>query len=203
MKFASIQRGWKHTITKILTYVLKVSKTTPGTKAYKERAANPAPQPVTIKVKFPNVVEHQMLPMIQAIIEIGTGGGRNGIFAGMVDRRTIAGLCLAEIGYEDQDELLDKIYGADYDPAEDVTDQRSQPAPQSITAPLGKALTDLSIPPPLPVPVVPMPALGPAPGVPTPKGPVAPPKSSTKSTPTKKEALTVALEALRASVADD
>jgi hypothetical protein len=209
LKFTAIQRRWKHTIRRILEYVLLVSKTTPGGVLREARQANPAPQPATIKIKFPNVVEHEMLPMIQAIIEVGTGGGRNGIFAGIVDRKTILGLCLAEIGYEDADELLDEIFGKKYDPADDVTDQRSQPPPQSIMAPLGKALTSLSIPPPLPEPVTPPPALGPVPGAPTPTAPapavkpVAPVKSPNKSTPAKKEALLALAEALRSRASED
>jgi hypothetical protein len=156
LKFSAIQRRWTHTITQILQYVIDVSKGTKGAKLYGAREAleqryvlawdefrearksNPnakPPKPMkapSIKVKFPSVVEHQIQLMIQAITEIATMGGRNGIAAGIVDRKTIASLLLAEIGYEDSNELLDEIYGDDYDPADDVTDQRSQPAPQSI-----------------------------------------------------------------------
>lgn len=217
LKFTAIQRRWKHTIRRILEYVLQVSKATPGARMYEARAKDPAPQPATIKIKFPNVIEHEMLPMIQAIIEIGTGGGRNGIFAGIVDRRTILSLCLAEIGYEDSDELLDKIFGAKYKPADDVTDQRSQPPAQSITAPLGKALTALSIPPPLPEPVVaPPPVAGLPSGAPVPPKPQpapkpnlgAPAKSSNKDSggkpsTAKKEALTALAASLRATIAED
>jgi hypothetical protein len=45
-------------------------------------------------------------------------------------------LLLAEIGVENRDELLDRMgYGEedDYDPADDIIDQRTQAAPQSIT----------------------------------------------------------------------
>ena len=215
LKFTAIQRRWKHTIRRILEYVLTVSRGTIGGKMREARQSNPAPQPATIKIKFPNVVEHEMLPMIQAIIEIGTGGGRNGIFAGIVDRRTILSMCLAEIGYEDADELLDKIFGVKYKPADDVTDQRSQPPPQSLTVPIGMAKTDLSTPPPLPVPVTPPPVAGlpPKPEVPEPQPAPKPnlgaPAASSKTAKpgskpgtAKKEALLALATALRARSED-
>jgi hypothetical protein len=174
LKFTEIQRRWTHTIKTLLEYALMCAKTSPGSKMKEAREANPAPQPSEIYIKFPNVIEHDILTMIQAIVDIGTGGGRNGIFAGIVDRRTIAEMLLAEIGYEKRGALLDKIYGSGkkkYDPADDVTDQRSQVPAQSIMQPQGKALTDLSTPPPLPPPPTP-----PAPIAPKPEAQEPPPK---------------------------
>ena len=204
LKFTAIQRRWKHIIKRILTYVIWVSDNTAGGKM-KEAKAKAKPEKLNIKVVFPTVVEHDIQPMIQAITEVATMGGRNGIAAGIVDRRTIADLLLAEIGFEDRAELLTEIYGDDYDPADDVTDQRSQPAPQSIMQPLGKALTDLSKPPPLPPPPLPPPP--PPPPEPKPGEPVVPkpgepalataPKPGGKPAPGTKEALLGAIEALR------
>ena len=79
-----------------------------------EDAGSPASEPGAAtergdRQKFPNVVEHDILQMIQAIVDIGTGGGRQGIFAGIVDRRTLADLLLTEIGMEKRGELLEKI----------------------------------------------------------------------------------------------
>jgi hypothetical protein len=165
LKFTEIQRRWTSTITMLLAYMLFVAKATPKSKLREARAKNPAPQPTEVYIKFPNVVEHDILQMIQAIVDIGTGGGRQGIFAGIVDRRTITELLLAEIGYEKRAALLEKIYGTNYDAAADVTDQRSQVPPQAIKVATGKALTDLSIPPPLPEPA---PAPVPVPGTPNP-----------------------------------
>ena len=205
LKFTEIQERWTMTIEDIVHYVLDVARKTPGNKLREAREANPAPQPVKIKIEFPNVIEHQIQPMIQAITEIATMGGRNGIAAGIVDRRTICGLLLKEIGYADTDELLDKIYGKSYKPADDVTDQRSQPPPQTIMQPLGKALTSLSIPPPLPPPPAPPPPADPAfppkPGaVVPPAKPGAPaPKPAVKAaTPAAKKA---AKEAIRDRIA--
>lgn len=163
LKFTEIQKRWKYDLERMLRYVLQVSKSTPGSRM-REAAAQAGAQPQII-IQFPNVVEHNIQTMIQSIIEIGTGGGRNGIFAGIIDRRTIVDLCLAEIGYEKRQDLLDKIFGTNYDPAKDVTDQRSQVSPQMISQPLGKPLTDLSTPPPLPAPPAPV-AAPPKPGVP-------------------------------------
>lgn len=190
LKFTAIQRRWTHIIKRILQYVLDVSKSTPGGAMREARQANPAPQPFVINVRFPTVVEHEIQPMIQAITEIATMGGRTGIAAGIVDRRTICDLLLAEIGYEDRDVLLDDIYGKNYDPAADVTDQRSQVPPQLISQPTGKALTSLSLPPPLPpepLPPVVVPAA--ATGVPA--------KPAVSGKPGAKEALLEAVGALR------
>jgi hypothetical protein len=220
LKFTAIQRAVHHTVKQILKYVLAVSGTSIGGRM---REAAKKPKDVEIIIKFPNVIEHLIQPMIQAITEIATCGGRNGISAGIVDRRTIASLLLTEIGYEHVDKLLDKIYGTKYDPANDVTDQRSQVPPQSLGQATGKALDDLSIPPPLPPPPPPLPLSSPAaaatkaPAVSPPAAPaspakhptpaVTPPKSSAKpkaaTAAAKKEALSSAVEALRAVTAKD
>jgi hypothetical protein len=132
-----------------------------------------------------------------------------------VDRRTNCGLLLEEIGFENVVELLDKIYGKAYKPADDVTDQRSQVPPQALTQPTGKPITDLSTPPPLPPPPAPAPlalppppapgsgvpaapaAAAPKPGAPAAK-PAAKPANG-KTPPTKKESLTQLLDAVRAA----
>jgi hypothetical protein len=222
LKFTAIQRRWSHILKMILHYVLDMSAKSPGGRLKEARANNSAPQPIKIIVKFPTVIEHEIQPMIQAITEIASLGGRNGIAAGIVDRRTIAALLLEEIGYEDVDDLLDKIYGKSYKPAEDVTDQRSQVPAQSLTQPTGKPMTDLSTPPPLPPPPAPPPPVLPAPpapgtGVPAvpavPAKPGAPPAKPSakpaakavpgaKPAPTKKEALLEAVGALRLAVAE-
>jgi hypothetical protein len=219
LKFTSIQKRWIHTIKMILKYVLVVSRQTPGATLFKLAEAKggkkkaDASKGADLIVKFPTVVEHQIQPMIQAITEIASLGGRNGIAAGIVDRRTICSLMLEEIGYERTVELLDKIYGKDYDPADDVTDQRSQVPPQALTQPTGKPVTDLSTPPPLPPP--PAPALPVAPPPPAPgsgvpavpavpvNGHPAPPKPGAKpgTTPTKKESLVLLLDAVKEAAA--
>lgn len=205
LKFTAIQRRWTHVIKMILKYVLMVSSTTIGGKM--KEAAKTNPKTPHIQIKFPNVVEHEILPMIQAILEIGTGGGRNGIFAGFIDRRTLLDLALAEIGYEDRDKLLVNIFGKDYDPADDVTDQRSQVPPQALMQPTGKPLTDLSTPPPLPPPPAPPPPVVPPPpapgeGVPAVPAPVVKPAapSAKPAAKPKPGVKTAAKEAIRAKI---
>lgn len=150
LKFTAIQRRWVHTLTQILTYVLAVSKATPGG-VMREAGAKAITQ-ASIIIKFPTVIEHSIKDMIDAIVNVATLGGRQGIAAGIVDRRTVCDLLLAEMGIENRDKLLDDIYGKNYKPASDVTDQRSQVPPQGLRTATGKALTDLSLPPPLPPP---------------------------------------------------
>ena len=132
LKFREIQQRWVETLTRILEYVLIVAGQTPGTKMREARAKNPAPQPVQIIIKFPAVLEHDIGNMVKAWVDIATNGGRQGIYAGGIDRRTVVDGMLAEVGYENRTQLLDKIYGADYDPKADVEDQRTQQAPQTM-----------------------------------------------------------------------
>ena len=222
LKFTAIQRRWSHWIKMILGYVLEMSSSSPGGKLQEANVGRAEIQKVKIAIKFPNVIEHEIQPMIQAITEIASLGGRMGVAAGIVDRRTIFTLLMTEIGYEHVDVLADKIYGKAYNPADDVTDQRSQVPPQSLVQPTGKPLTDLSTPPPLPpppappppppapipapgegVPAVPaVPGAPPKPGAPTPAKPgtTAPAKPAPK--PAAKEALVDAIRVLRDAVSN-
>lgn len=181
LKFTEKQRLLADVIKRMISYVLLVQSTTPGGRL---REAKQAPKtPPRILIKFPTVVEHEIQPMIQAIAEVGTLGGRNGVPGGIVDRRTIADLMLAEIGVEDRGTLLDKIYGNNYNPADDVTDQRSQVPPQSLVQSSGKALTDLSLPPPLPPPPPPPAPLPPKPGEEPTVTPAGSPQKTTGTPP--------------------
>jgi hypothetical protein len=195
LKFREMQQRWIWTLQRILAYVLNVSAATPNGKMREARKSNPAPQPIKIVVKFPSVLEHDITSAIQAWGMVASCGGRMGIAAGIVDRRTIAAGMLEEIGYEDASKLLDAIYGKDYDPAADVTDQRSQVPPQSLKQPSGKALTDLSTPPPLPPPQAP-PAL--SPGAKEPPAGAAPPAAPAAAIAKATEALAAIAERVRA-----
>lgn len=134
LKFKEIQQRWTRVLTDQLEYILTVASATPGSKMREARKANPAPQPDwQIIVKFPSVLEHDIATMTRAWVDLATLGGRQGIMAGIVDSRTVAEGMLAEVGVERADELLDEIYGKDYDPKADVERQRTQVAPQQIT----------------------------------------------------------------------
>lgn len=136
LKFKEIQQRWKDTLMRLLEYVLLVSEKSPLGKMREARAKNPAPQRAEIIVKFPAVLEHDIGVMVKAITDVATLGGRQGIAAGMVDRRTIAEMGLSEVGVENVDEKLDAMgYGEGYDPEADVIDQRTQVSPQQLVKP--------------------------------------------------------------------
>ncbi len=166
LKFREIQQRWVDTLTQILRYVLSVSKGTPGGRM---REAVKNADPVKIVVKFPAVLEHDVKTMVEAWGLVGSMGGRTGISAGVVDRRTIADGMLAEMGYENRGDLLDKTYGKAYDPSKDVSDQRTQVPPQLLKTASGKAMTDLSVGLPLPPPPAPIAAPGAVPAIPSAK----------------------------------
>lgn len=155
LKFREIQQRWTDTLDQLLRYVLQVSLTAPGGKLRESMAARVGQarlkevrilsmvcrngiwesqkitkgQPeVNIMVKFPSVLEHDVQKMIQAWVEIMTLGSRMGAPAGVLDRKTFLVSTLAEAGYENADELAEKIYGEKYDPAADVEDQRAATA---------------------------------------------------------------------------
>lgn len=135
LKFTEIQRRWRYTLTRIVNYALMVSRTTPGGRLREARQNNPAPQPVKITVEFPNVIEHSIKDAIQAIVEVATLGGRNGIPAGIVDTRTFVRLLLKEIGVVDIDDVMEQMgYGEGYDAKADIERQRTSAAPQDITS---------------------------------------------------------------------
>lgn len=151
LKFAEIQRRWTYLLKYILRYVLTVVAQSPGSKMREARKKDPAPpqNDFQLIVKFPNVVEHAIKDMIQAIVDIGTLGGRQGVPAGIIDRRTMADLMMAEIGVEDRDEKLDEMgYGEGYDPQDDIEDQRTQAAPQNLTDPPADASSTTGHAPP-------------------------------------------------------
>lgn len=152
LKFTEIQRRWTATILALIGYAVTVARSTPGSKLREARQKDPAPQEPRRMVKFPNVIEHDMQKTVQAITEIATLGGRNGIPAGTVDRKTIVDLQLAEIGVEDREKALDDMgYGDGYDPKKDIEDQRTKLAPQNLTAAPAPAQPKPTSPKPEPV----------------------------------------------------
>lgn len=78
-------------------------------------AANKAAGKITIAVKFPSVLEHNIKDMIEGIVAATTLNGFEP--ANTIDIKTVAGLLLAELGVEDPDKILEAMYpAADYDP---------------------------------------------------------------------------------------
>lgn len=148
LKFREIQQRWTDTITQILRYVLEMQGSTPGSKV--REAAKLKQDQVKIIVKFPSVLEHDVEKMILAWTNIYTLGGKMGTPAGVLDTRTYLAGVLSEIGFEDADDLLDKIFGKDYNPKTDVEDQKEKleaPAPEpkpNGAIPNGKAKPSLN-----------------------------------------------------------
>lgn len=171
LKFLEMQNRWIDTLNQILQYVLQVSSGTPKGRMREalagkrmriipmrprmtvngiiwEAGKSQEPGDVNIIVRFPAVLEHDPSVMVDAWSHVCTLGGRTGIPAGVVDRRTVAAGMLHEIGYEDVAELLDDIYGkpgTDYDAGDDVSDQRTQVPAESITTPTGPDIGALGI----------------------------------------------------------
>lgn len=171
LKFLEMQNRWIDTLNQILQYVLNVSSGTPKGRmrealAGKRMRIIPMRPRMTVNgiiweagrilekgdvniiVKFPAVLEHDPSIMVDAWAHIATLGGRTGIPAGVVDRRTVAEGMLHEIGYENVADLSDAIYGkpgVDYDPGDDVSDQRTQVPAESITQATGPDVPALGL----------------------------------------------------------
>jgi hypothetical protein len=171
LKFLEIQNRWIDAMNEILQYVLKVANGTLKGKlreAFKEKGMRIIPMrprltmrgvvweagrmlekgDVNLIIRFPAVLEHDPSQMVDAWAHVGTMGARTGIVAGVVDRRTIAAGMLHEMGYEDTAQLLDDTYGkvgTDYDPGDDVSDQRTQVPPELLKQATGSNLPALGL----------------------------------------------------------
>ena len=173
LKFLEMQNRWIDTLNQILQYVLTVSTNTPKGRMREangkkiriipmrsrmtvngiiwEAGKVQADGDVNIIVRFPAVLEHDPSVMVDAWAHVCTLGGRTGIPAGVVDRRTVAAGMLHEIGFEDVAQLLDDTYGkpgTEYDPGDDVSDQRTQVPAESLTQSTGDNIGALGISPP-------------------------------------------------------
>jgi hypothetical protein len=73
---------------------------------------------VTVSVKFPSLLEHDIEPMLTAIATASTLGGNQ--LAGVIDPKTLALLLLSEIpGVEDPQGIVDAMWDPnDYDPSD-------------------------------------------------------------------------------------
>lgn len=90
---------------------------------------------ISVKVRFPAVLEHDIGAMVTAITNATTFGGFTP--AGGIDRRVAAGLLMTQVGVEDVDVVLDVMYPLDsYDP-EVKDDPAPDPAASDATVPAG------------------------------------------------------------------
>lgn len=129
LKFLRRQEQWRHWLQTILKYVLELSNTSPKGKLKEARKAvgkNGDLSDITITIKFPAVLEHDIKTMVEAIV---AGTTLNGFApAGTIDLRTATGLILAELGVEDVDQVLDAMFpDGEYDPREDTVPPTPEP----------------------------------------------------------------------------
>lgn len=143
LKFKQRQEKWKVIIKTLSAYVLYRSATAPGGSI---REAVKAEQPYAldeaisnklkatkVKVAFPSVLEHDISAMITAIVNAAT---LNGFEVSGIDEKVAVRMMLEELGYEEAEELVEKMYpstGKDkYDPlrtAEDLGVTAPPPGP--------------------------------------------------------------------------
>lgn len=117
LKFLHAQERWREWLQVICAEVLRRAKMAPGGKL---READTEAEPVTIDIKFPSILEHDITSRIAAITEAMT---LNGFEATGIDERTGIGLLLEELGVEDVEAVLEAMYPrAEYDKIEDRTE---------------------------------------------------------------------------------
>jgi hypothetical protein len=130
LKFLEAQERWREILQLIGQYVLDRSLKAPGGKLREARAKKPAKKPVTIDVKFPSILEHDIGQRINAIVSAMT---LSGFETTGIDEKTGVGLLLSELGVEDVQTVLDAMYPEDeYDPdrtAEDTAQVAPPPGP--------------------------------------------------------------------------
>ena len=143
LKFLERQERWRYVLQVISRYVLDQSNAAAGGKLREARAKaskNGNTSDIRIIVKFPSVLEHDIVTMISGIIQAATLGGFQ--LGGTMDMKTVAVALMAEIGIEDPIGVFEAMY-PDYDPkdyANDAGDTTAQPQPSAhlVTPSFGK-----------------------------------------------------------------
>lgn len=139
LKFLFIQQSWREYITKILRYALKRSSVAPSGKV-KESAK--IPTDIDIAVKFPSVIEHSLTEMVDSIVKACTLGNAQGEAKG-VDLRVTVGMLLSELGFENINELLDKMFPeATYEPDRTLEPPEPEPTPMQQLTQAAEALRE-------------------------------------------------------------
>lgn len=128
LKFLEAQERWREFLQRICMEVLRRSNSRPAGKlreARKKANKNGDLSDITVSVKFPAILEHDVAQMVSAIVQATTLSGFQP--AGTIDIRTAAGLLLAELGVEDVNKVLDAMYPPEeYDP--EVKPEEQPPA---------------------------------------------------------------------------
>ncbi len=132
LKFLEAQERWRETLQRVGHYVLDQSNTAPKGKLREARAAKPTAEPITVDVKFPSILEHDITSRVTAIVDAMT---LNGFETTGIDEKTGVGLLLEELGVEDVQAVLDAMYpekasgkGLGYEP-----DRTIPPEPDPLT----------------------------------------------------------------------
>lgn len=126
LKFLAEQELWRETIIDVFLYVLQNSVRAPkgklreafGDKKTRFIAAKEAPKKkaangdISVIVKFPAILEHDIAQMVTAIVQAGTMGGFQP--AGTIPLKELALALMAEVGIEDPEERFNEMY-PDYD----------------------------------------------------------------------------------------
>ncbi len=135
LKFLERQEFWREALQKVGMTVLENSKTAPKGRLREARSKNPTPDPITIDIKFPSILEHDITSRVTAIVDAMT---LNGFETTGIDEKTGVGLLLEELGVEDVQTVLDAMYpekpkgdSLGYDP--DRTKPEPEPEPVDPT----------------------------------------------------------------------
>ena len=204
LMFLHEQEMWRQWLQKIYGYAIFRSGAAPKGKlreaAARKKAAAKAngdqmeDQEITIDVKFPSVLEHDIPQRVGAIVDAMCLGNTQGTIVG-IDERTGVGQLLAELGVEDVNAVLEEMYPeADYEPnrqkqqdEQDAKDQANQQMQNKHQLAMAKA--------------APQQPAGNAPAGNAPK-PTAPANNAPKAVSRSKEArLEAAVEQLKNAVA--
>lgn len=154
LKFKEAQERWRETLITIFSYVVSTSARAPkgtlresiGGKRIRFVRALPKlkeSQPdndVSIMVKFPAILEHDIAAMVDAIVDGATLKGWTA--AGVMDKKTIALAIMGELGIENPEQIFESMYPA-YDPQEDDGTGQTPPPPQPGTLPTPTPTTEV------------------------------------------------------------
>ena len=103
LQFSNRQRLWSDILYSICMFVIKAAG---------------LPEDSKVSVTFPDIVEHETLEQIQAVIDTATLKGQS--LAGTLDLKTITRLLLRILKVDDADDLLQKLF-----PTDDLIMQRA------------------------------------------------------------------------------
>lgn len=128
LMFLYWQEIWREFLQRICRYIVASKAKAPGGAGKLRESLRESGKTVstlTITVKFPSILEHDIPQMISAIVQGATLGGFD--LGGTADMKTVAMLVLSELGVEDPVKVFEAMY-PDYD-ATDYAKKNDAPAP--------------------------------------------------------------------------